>query len=136
VEDDLVAERPVHVTSRFELAAARIADAWLRAGRMTVSRDDFLIARQFLLRDGWKVEELAGVRVRLVRRDIAEETTREGAVIVALRRLAAPWEGPALAVCAAPGHRAEPAPRPVPVPPAVSGRAHMREAVCPAELPA
>ena len=137
--DDLVAIRPLAVTTRFELAAPRIADAWLATGRVRVSRADFCIAREFLERDGWKVKEVPGVRVRLAHRDVSGETTREGAVMVALRRLVAPSEPPRFAVRAA-GWRAAPAPpsvpRAVPVSPRVSARPRTREDACPAELPA
>ena len=85
--DDLVATRPLPVTSRFQLAAPRLADAWLRAGRIRVSPEEFRIAREFLERDGWTVEELPGVRVRLRHPGFSGETTREEAVVVALRRL-------------------------------------------------
>jgi hypothetical protein len=137
VEDDLVGLRPVVVATRFELAAKRIADGWLRARRLRVSRDDFQLARDFLARDGWRVEERPGLRVRLARRDVAVETTREGAVVVALRRLTAPADGWAAAVRAVPAFPAAPessAPRPAAVPRAVSARARMRGAACPAEL--
>jgi len=88
-----VETRPPEVRSRFELAAARMADAWLRAGGVRVSTHDFRIARDFLERDGWTVEELPGVFVRLRCGDLlSDEMTREGAVLVALRRLVAPGE--------------------------------------------
>jgi hypothetical protein len=140
VEDDLVASRPVEVRTRFELAAARIADDWLSTGLVRVSRADFRATRDFLERDGWKVEEVLGVRVRLTHREVAEETTREGCVLVALRRLVAPTEGPRLAVRAVGARRAVPAPPParrsVPVSPRVSGRGRTDGDACPAEWPA
>src|SRR2546428_10373419 len=84
---------PPEVRSRFALAAARLADAWLRAGRVRVSANEFRIVRDFLERDGWTVEELPGVCVRL-RSDasLSAEMTREAAALVALRRLVAPGE--------------------------------------------
>jgi hypothetical protein len=139
VEHDLVATRAREVTSRFELAATRIADGWLRARRVRVSLADFRIASQFLERDGWKVEELPGLRVRLSHRDVREETTREEAVMAAFRRLVAPSEGPALAVHGGARRRAA-GPPPVrislPAPLRVSGRAHTAADACPAESPA
>ncbi len=39
---------PPEVRSRFALAAARMADAWLRAGHIRVSAHDFRIVRDFL----------------------------------------------------------------------------------------
>ena len=84
---------PPEVKSRFALAAARMADAWLRAGHVRVSAQDFRIVRDFLERDGWTVEELPGVRVRLRCAGVlSAEMTREAAALVALRRLVAPGE--------------------------------------------
>jgi len=62
--------------------------SWLRAGRVRVSAHDFRIVRDFLERDGWTVEELPGVFVRLRGGGVLSgEMTREAAVLVALRRL-------------------------------------------------
>src|SRR5438046_10155259 len=55
---------PPEVRSRFALAAARLADAWLRSGHVRVSAQDFRTVRGFLQRDGWPLEELPARRVR------------------------------------------------------------------------
>src|SRR2546428_11757357 len=82
---------PPEVRSRFALAAARMADAWLRAGHIRVSAHDFRIVRDFLERDGWTVEELPGACVRLRSGgQLSAEMTPEAAALVALRRLVAP----------------------------------------------
>ena len=140
MELDLLLEPPFEVCARFELAAARIADAWLAARGGRVSREDFGIARAFLERDGWKVEELPGVRVRLACHEVAPSVmTREAAVLVALRRLARPRFGrPSALVSSTPVRRVAftvrslaPLPRLDVSPPARSG-----EAAVPVELPA
>ncbi len=113
--DDLVAQEPVVVTTRFELAAARIADTWLGTRRVRVSRADFRITREFLEHDGWRVEEVPGVRVRLIHHRLSSEMSREAAVMVALRRLVAPGDGRELALQSAHARRA-PAPCPAPLP--------------------
>src|SRR5437763_3303652 len=75
---------PPEVRSRFALAAARMADAWLRAGQVRVPAHDFRIVRDFLERDGWTVEELPGVRVRLRRGGVlCGEMARGAAGVVA-----------------------------------------------------
>ena len=84
---------PPEVRSRFVLAAARMVDVWLHAGQVRVSTEDFRIVRDFLERDGWTVEELPGVCVRLRSGGVpSAEMTREAAALVALRRLVAPSE--------------------------------------------
>jgi hypothetical protein len=91
VEVDVLEIRPFEVRTRFELAAARMADAWLHAGDVRVSAEDFRIARDYLERDGWLVEQRPGLRVRLCHRGFfSEEMTREEAVLVAFRRLVLP----------------------------------------------
>ena len=88
-EQNVLEDRPRAVASRFELAASRIADAWLSNGHIAVSADDFRLAREYLDRTGSTVEETPGVLVRIKGRDgAAQEMTREAAVILALRRLA------------------------------------------------
>ncbi len=62
--DRLRQGRPRAVESRFELAAVRLAERWLAAGRVTVSSDDLRIARDFLEQVGCNVRELPGVLVR------------------------------------------------------------------------
>jgi hypothetical protein len=89
VEQNVVEERPKTVASRFELAASRMAEQWLSAGHMSVSAGDLRIAREFLEQTGITVEETPGVLIRLTHRDgRTQEMTREGAVMLALRRLA------------------------------------------------
>jgi hypothetical protein len=130
VNEDLVASRPLEVTTRFHLAAARIADGWLRTRKMRVSLADYRLAREFLQRDGWTVQDVPGARVRLTHPGFSGETTREEAVVVALRRLVA--SGQSLA-----GRRAPAAPRSAalraPVCFRVSGRAGTGGDACPAE---
>lgn len=87
---DVLRHGPHPVRSRFEVAAARMADAWLAAGRVTVSADDLQIARDFLEQVGCNVRELPGVLVQLEDEDgRVEEMSREGAILVAFRRLVA-----------------------------------------------
>jgi hypothetical protein len=103
VEVDVLENRPFEVRTRFELAAVRMADTWIRTRRLRVSPEDFRIVRDYLERDGWTVEDVPGVRVRLRHRTFrSEEMTREAAVLVALRRLVLPTEARRDAVQAAP----------------------------------
>jgi len=87
---DVVRNVPRPVESRFELAAVRIADAWLAAGQIKASADDLQIARDFLQQVGCNVRELPGVLVRLEDEDgRVEEMSREAAILEAFRRLVA-----------------------------------------------
>lgn len=89
--DRNVTEKPPRaVVNRFELAAARMADAWVRAGRVTVTSDDLAIAREFLQAMGWKVTDGRGGLLRVVARRSRRvlQLTPEGAVLLAMRRLA------------------------------------------------
>ncbi len=87
---DVLRNVPRPVECRFELAAVRIADAWLAAGRIKASADDLQIARGFLEQVGCNVRELPGVLVRLEDEDgRVEEMSREAAVLEAFRRLVA-----------------------------------------------
>ena len=89
MEHDLTEKQPHKVRTRFELAIQRMMDSWVSAGRMQVSPADVRLAREFLEASGWKVEDVAGARFRVVNRDgHAEEMSREDAVMAALRRLA------------------------------------------------
>ena len=90
MERNLTDKPPRKVASRFELAASRMADAWLHAGAVTVSADDLRIAREFLEQTGWIVQEAGGGLMRLARRrgGAEHELTRQGVVLLALRRLA------------------------------------------------
>jgi len=87
---DVLRNVPRPVESRFELAAARIADAWLAAGRVKASADDLQIARDFLEQVGCNVRELPGVLVQLEdEQGRVEQMSREAAVLEAFRRLVA-----------------------------------------------
>jgi hypothetical protein len=57
VDQNVTRKKPRKIISRFELAASRMAEAWLEAGEVTVSADDLRPDRvqQLVLRD-----ELAG----------------------------------------------------------------------------
>ena len=122
---------PPEVKSRFALAAARMADAWLRAGHVRVPAHDFRIVRDFLERDGWTVEELPGVCVRLRSGGVLSgEMTREAAALVALRRLVAPREWRRRALRSGGGHAARPVATPLPAPARLSARARSDAAPC------
>jgi hypothetical protein len=87
---DVLRNVPRPVESRFELAAVRIADAWLAAGRVKASADDLQIARDFLEQVGCNVRELPGVLVQLEdEQGRVEEMSREAAILEAFRRLVA-----------------------------------------------
>jgi hypothetical protein len=87
---DVLKDAPQQVATHFEVAACRMADKWLEDGRMTVSAGDLRIAREFLEAVGCKVKELPGLFVRLIHRDgHSEDMTREAAIVLAYRRLAA-----------------------------------------------
>lgn len=80
--------RPIRI--RFELAALRLADDWLRSGVVHASADDLALAGEFLERSGFRVEAVPGLRVRLTYPvGDAIEMSRESVVVAALRRLAA-----------------------------------------------
>jgi len=90
VDQDVTKKKPRKVVSRFELAASRMAGAWLEAGAITVSPDDLRVAREFLTHTGWMVREVNGGLLQLARRrgGPARQMTREGVVLFALRGLA------------------------------------------------
>ena len=130
VNEDLLAIRPLEVTARFHFAAARIADGWLRSRTLRVSLADYRLACEFLQRDGWTVRDVPGARVHLKRPGFSGETTREEAVVVALRRLVASGQSVTdRRVPAAPRSAAVAAPLAV----RISGRAGTGEDACPAE---
>jgi hypothetical protein len=90
MEQNVLEERPRAVQTRFELAAGRMVESWIAAGRVCVSAGDMRLAREFLETAGWTIHDAPGARVRLVSRaGRAQEMTREAAVLIALRRLAA-----------------------------------------------
>ena len=77
------------VKTRFELAAWRMVEGWLTAGRIHVSAGDVQIACEFLEHTGSRVEDMPGLLVRVVNGEgRPQEMTREAAVMTALRRLA------------------------------------------------
>lgn len=89
MEDILTEQRIKAVSSRFELAVGRIIDGWLASGRVDVSRSDVRLAQEFLEENGWRLEDVPGARVRVVRRDgRTQEMTREATVMAAVRKLA------------------------------------------------
>jgi hypothetical protein len=90
VDHDVTSKKPRKVASRFELAASRMAEAWLEAGAVTVSADDLQVAREFLTHTGWTVREVQGGILQLTRGrgGPVREMTREAIVLFALRGLA------------------------------------------------
>jgi len=57
VEHDLTEKQAHPVRTRFELAIGRMMDAWLTAGRISVTAGDVKLAGEFLEQTGWKVED-------------------------------------------------------------------------------
>ena len=89
MEQNILDERPHRVRTRFELVAARLAEGWIEGGKMNVSPADMALATEFLVQAGWQVESLGAGRYKMVNRfGRVEELSREGAFMVALRRLA------------------------------------------------
>lgn len=89
MDQDVTKNRPKPVQARFQLAAARLADAWAASGSVTVSADDMALAADYLRHVGWQVRHVEGLLVRLTDRDgRTEDVTREQAVLRALRELA------------------------------------------------
>ena len=89
MEQNVTDEIPRKIRSRFELAARGWVERWLEAGHMRISASDLQIVREFLELAGMKVEDVPGLRVRLVNRQgRSQEVTREAAAMMALRRLA------------------------------------------------
>lgn len=89
MDQDVTKNPPKAVTARFQLAAARIAEAWAAAGTLTVTADDIAIAGEYLRHVGWQVRQVEGLLVRLTDRDgRTEQVSREQAVLRALRELA------------------------------------------------
>ena len=89
LDQDVTKNPPKAIRARFELVAARIADAWINSGVMKVSTSDLHLAQEFLEQTGYQVQEVPGLLVRLTREGQSEEMTREKAVLLAMRRLAA-----------------------------------------------
>ena len=85
----------------------------------------------WLERDGWTVEELPGVCVRLRSGSVlSAEMTREAAALVALRRLVAPGEWRRRAFRTGGEHAARPVAIPVPAPSRLIARARSDAAPC------
>jgi len=90
LEQNVLDQTARPVETRFELAAWRMVEGWLTAGRIDVSAVDARLAREFLEHTGSRVEDMPGLLVRVVTGEgRAQEMTREAAVMIALRRLAA-----------------------------------------------
>jgi len=89
LDQDVTKNPPRTIRARFELVAARIADAWINSGQLKVSVSDLRLAQEFLEQTGYQVQEVPGLLVRLTREGQSEEMTREKAVLLAMRRLAA-----------------------------------------------
>jgi hypothetical protein len=90
VERNVVEEdRPRTIATRFELFAARIMEEWINAGIVQVSAGDVRMAAEFLREAGYRVEETAGLMVKLRSADgRTREMTREAAMLFAVRHLA------------------------------------------------
>jgi hypothetical protein len=89
VDEDVTSNPPRAIHARFELIATRIADAWITSGELKISVSDLRLAQEFLEQTGYQVQEVPGLLVRLTRDGQSEEMTREKAVLLAMRRLAA-----------------------------------------------
>jgi hypothetical protein len=87
---EMLSDPPREPDSPFELAARRMIDAWLTAGRVDASHDDLRLAAAFLRPLGVTLEPLPGREVRMVcERHDAVVLSREAAVVTAIRRLVA-----------------------------------------------
>jgi hypothetical protein len=76
------------VATRFEVAAPRLADAWLRAGRIEVSRADLDPALEYLARLGVQVRSPEAILLSVEHPDgRLEELTREQVMLLAFRQL-------------------------------------------------
>ena len=85
VDDD----RPRTIATQFELFAAKLMETWIANGHVQVSSGDVRMAAEFLRQAGWRVEETAGLMVKLRGSDgRTREMTREAAMLVAVRCLA------------------------------------------------
>jgi hypothetical protein len=83
---DVLDNPPRKLQTRFELAAARIADAWLDSRHISTTAADYRMAREFLEEFGWVVEPRPGLTVRILREHtFSEEIPREEMVAIALR---------------------------------------------------
>ena len=85
---DVLENPPRKLQTRFEVAAARIADAWLESRHISTTTADYRMAREFLEESGWVVEPRPGLTVRILRgHTLAEDIPREEMVAIALRLL-------------------------------------------------
>ena len=76
------------VSTRFEVVAPRLADAWLRAGRIEVSRADLDPALEFLASLGVRVRKTAAGPLSVEHPDgRLEQLSREHVMLLAFRRL-------------------------------------------------
>ena len=83
---DVLDNPPRKFQTRFELAAARIADAWLDSRRISTTTADYRMAREFLEEFGWVVEPRPGLTVRILHEHaFSKEMPREEMVAIALR---------------------------------------------------
>jgi len=83
---DVLENPPRKLQSRFELAAARIADAWLDSGHISTTTADYRMACEFLEQSGWVVEPRPGLTVRILRgHTFSEQIPREEMVAIAIR---------------------------------------------------
>jgi hypothetical protein len=89
VERNVVEEdRPRTIATQFELFAARIMEEWITAGFVQVTAGDVRMAAEFLRQAGYRVEETAGLMVKLRGADgRTREMTREAAMLFAVRCL-------------------------------------------------
>jgi len=86
---DALNDPPRAVEWPFELAARRIADDWIDAGRVEATAEHLRLATPFLHHCGLTVEVLPGLEVRLVSATgRATVMSREAIVVTALRCLA------------------------------------------------
>ena len=89
MEHDILDKQPTRVKTRFELAAARLAERYVSNGRIAVSPGEMELAREFLEHHGCRIEPLGAGQYRLVNRyGQTEQLSREGAFLAAFRRLA------------------------------------------------
>ena len=88
LDQDVTKNPPRTIRGRFELVAARIADAWINSGQLKVSTADLLLAQEFLEQTGYRVQEVPGFLAPLTPEGRSEEMTREKPVLLAMRRLA------------------------------------------------
>lgn len=83
---DVLENPPRPLRTGFEIAAMRIADAWLESRRIATTTADYRMAREFLEQTGWEVEQRPGLTVRVLRGSTcSDDIPREEMVAIALR---------------------------------------------------